>query len=83
MALTAGMGVRRPKPRKEERAKMGTEGEDTVEDGSGEAGGAAGGGGGWGHKRGGSGPGGAVGLPLPACLWLNHMSLHLPCLQAT
>ena len=36
LAVTAGLGRRRPKPKKEERPKMGQEGEDTVQDGSGE-----------------------------------------------
>lgn len=36
VAVTAGLGRRRPKPRKEEKAKLGTEGEDTVQDESGE-----------------------------------------------
>ncbi len=36
VAITAGLGRRRPKARKEEKAKLGTEGEDTVQDESGE-----------------------------------------------
>ena len=35
LAVTAGLGRRRPKPKKEERAKIGQEGEDRVLDGSG------------------------------------------------
>lgn len=34
-AVAAGLGRRRPKPRKEARPKMGTEGEDVVADESG------------------------------------------------
>jgi hypothetical protein len=36
LCIAAGLGRRRPKPRKEEKAKMGEEGEDTVQDDSGE-----------------------------------------------
>ena len=36
LATAAGLGRRRPKPKKEERVKMGQEGEDTVRDDSGE-----------------------------------------------
>lgn len=36
LATAAGLGRQRPKPRKEERAKMGQEGEDVVQDDGGE-----------------------------------------------
>ena len=36
LCIAAGLGRRRPKPRKEEKAKRGEEGEDTVQDDSGE-----------------------------------------------
>jgi hypothetical protein len=36
LAVASGLGRRRPKPRREEKPKIGQEGEDTVQDDSGE-----------------------------------------------